>query len=116
VDEIRIEHGPAEVFIIPASVCPVHGRMRQNFAMDQWTCAGFDGEGCDQVVTNEELFRNAKPLGTAGISDLEWQRQSRTRGLCCALLHCCSERGHAMGRPTSTEPPPVPYKPKVEHR
>lgn len=54
--------GPAWIAAEPR--CPVHGQMREDFARDTWTCAGFDGEGCDHVVRNED--RELVLIGTAG--------------------------------------------------
>lgn len=46
--------GPGPAWIIPEPECPVHGRMREDFARDRWACAGWDGEGCEHVVRNED--------------------------------------------------------------
>lgn len=56
--------GPGPAYIMPEPECPVHGQMRENFARDSWTCAGFDGEGCGHVVRNED--RELMHIGTAG--------------------------------------------------
>src|SRR5579859_5021422 len=47
--------GPGTVWIQPEPRCPVHGQMRLDFARDTWTCAGWDGEGCDHAVRSEDL-------------------------------------------------------------
>jgi hypothetical protein len=73
VDEVRVEYGQGQLYLMPDPVCPAHGQMHQDFAMDQWTCAGWDGEGCDHVVTNEERWRDAKPLGTADPGSFRWK-------------------------------------------
>ena len=49
----------ADMWFAPAPTCPVHGPMRHDFARCAWRCAGFDGEGCDQVVTDEEVVKTA---------------------------------------------------------
>lgn len=41
--------------------CPVHGQMHEDFAFDRWGCHGYDGEGCDHVVTNEERYGSGPP-------------------------------------------------------
>lgn len=38
--------------------------MREDFARDTWTCAGWDGEGCGYAVRNED--REPVHIGTAG--------------------------------------------------
>lgn len=53
-----------EAWYQPAPACPVHGAMRYDPVMSRWGCAGFDGEGCDQRVTDEELAASWRPLGT----------------------------------------------------
>ena len=36
--------------------CRFHGGpMRLDFPADRYACAGFDGEGCDQFLSSEEL-------------------------------------------------------------
>jgi hypothetical protein len=42
-------HEQAEV------TCRRHGPMRLDFARDSYVCAGFDGEGCERYLHNEEL-------------------------------------------------------------
>jgi hypothetical protein len=39
--------------------CPVHGQMHEDFAFFWWVCHGYDGEGCDYVVTDEERYGSA---------------------------------------------------------
>jgi hypothetical protein len=57
--------GPGPAWIDPeAPQCPHHGQMRQDFARDLWTCAGWDGEGCDHTVRNEDL--EPRYIGIAG--------------------------------------------------
>lgn len=37
--------------------CPVHkGPMRFELPMDRFTCAGWDGEGCGEMVRAEDFF------------------------------------------------------------
>jgi hypothetical protein len=49
--------------------------MRYDEAMCQWRCAGFDGEGCDRVVTDEEIewrhLGRIGPVSVAGITIVE---------------------------------------------
>lgn len=59
-----LQLGPGPVWIMPEQACPVHGQMREDFARDSWTCAGWDGEGCDHVVRNED--RELVRIGVAG--------------------------------------------------
>lgn len=42
----------------PQVICDRHGPMRFRFAELWWTCAGFDGEGCDEwpVVRDETIY------------------------------------------------------------
>jgi hypothetical protein len=56
--------GSGPIYIAAEPRCPVHGQMRENFETDTWTCAGWDGEGCDHVVRNED--REPVHIGTAG--------------------------------------------------
>jgi hypothetical protein len=35
--------------------CEQHGPMRHRVITRQWICAGFDGEGCDTVITDESV-------------------------------------------------------------
>jgi hypothetical protein len=35
--------------------CPVHDQMHLDFALDTWSCRGWDGEGCDHRVRAEDL-------------------------------------------------------------
>lgn len=46
--------GPGVMVIAPEPRCPKHGAMREDFARDLWTCAGWDGEGCGYTVQNED--------------------------------------------------------------
>jgi hypothetical protein len=52
----------------PLPRCPVHGQMQYLDTESRWTCAGFDGEGCDHTVTDEELAW--QPLGQVDAEDL----------------------------------------------
>jgi hypothetical protein len=46
----------------PLPRCPVHGQMKHfPGTVLSWYCAGFDGEGCDYVVTGDDI--NWQPLG-----------------------------------------------------
>lgn len=56
--------GSGPVYIAADPRCPVHGQMREDFAADSWTCAGFDGEGCDHVIRNED--RELTQIAIAG--------------------------------------------------
>jgi hypothetical protein len=56
--------GPGPIWISPEPRCPVHGQMREDLAASAWTCAGWDGEGCDHVVRNED--REPVLIGIAG--------------------------------------------------
>jgi hypothetical protein len=38
-------------------VCPIHGRMQHRFITCLWVCNGYDGEGCEWRVTDEQLAR-----------------------------------------------------------
>lgn len=69
-----IQSGAGQAYIKSAPRCPVHhGQMREDFAMDQWTCAGWDGEGCDHVVRNEDV-----PWVHIGeITELNWDLSSK---------------------------------------
>lgn len=44
-----------EAFLAVAPKCPVHGKMFESFERDRWVCHGFDGEGCDYIVNNEDI-------------------------------------------------------------
>lgn len=46
--------------------CPVHGVMRYVFAMCQWVCKGYDGEGCPVIVTDEEMARSERVMKANG--------------------------------------------------
>lgn len=61
---MNIELGPGTAYIGPLPRCPAHGQMHHDFRSCQWVCPGWDGEGCDYVVTDEEVIRDAKPIGT----------------------------------------------------
>lgn len=54
--------GPGPAYIAAEPRCPVHGQMREDFATDTWTCAGWDGEGCEHTVRNED--RELVRIGT----------------------------------------------------
>jgi hypothetical protein len=62
VAELILGSGPAYLAAEPR--CPVHGQMREDFAADSWTCAGWDGEGCGHAVRNED--RELVRFATAG--------------------------------------------------
>jgi hypothetical protein len=64
---MRYVPGPWLLEYAPVPECPVHGRMRLDFAMDRWTCPGFDGEGCGHVVNEED--RDYRPLGIVDQAD-----------------------------------------------
>lgn len=38
-------------------VCRTHGPMRRRDDCMWWVCVGFDGEGCDARVTDEDIGR-----------------------------------------------------------
>jgi hypothetical protein len=50
--------GPAE-----GPRCPTHGQMHFDLPCDKYVCRGFDGEGCEYEVTNEEWYATFKPIG-----------------------------------------------------
>jgi hypothetical protein len=58
----------ADVWVAPIPKCPVHnaraGTMRLDFAMDTWVCRGWDGEGCDHQVREEDRHHQYTYLGT----------------------------------------------------
>lgn len=62
--------GSGPVYMAAEPRCPVHGQMREEFAMDRWTCAGFDGEGCDHVVRNED--HDLTQIAVAGPMTIRW--------------------------------------------
>ena len=37
--------------------CTIHGRMKRIDVCAWWICLGFDGEGCDTLVTDEVIAR-----------------------------------------------------------
>jgi hypothetical protein len=38
-------------------ICLTHGPMQRDDPRAWWTCAGFDGEGCDTVARDEDIAR-----------------------------------------------------------
>lgn len=58
-----------EVWFASRPRCPVHGQMRYDLAACRWSCAGWDGEGCDHTVAGEEL--EWCPLGT--VEGIRWR-------------------------------------------
>jgi hypothetical protein len=61
----------AEIWISKMPRCPVHGQMKEDLPRDLWMCVGYDGEGCDFEVTNEEWFATFKTIGTLG--EITWR-------------------------------------------
>ena len=57
--------GPGSLYVRPEPRCPTHGQMKRRVACDPapdggtvveaWTCAGFDGEGCDHVRLGSDV-------------------------------------------------------------
>jgi hypothetical protein len=37
-------------------ICDVHGPMKRREHLNLWDCVGFDGEGCDVIVTDEQTY------------------------------------------------------------
>lgn len=44
--------------------CTAHGPMRLDFALNRYICKGFDGEGCDSYLDQEEaeLYGEERPV------------------------------------------------------
>lgn len=53
----------------PEIACRLHGPMRLDFPRDSYVCIGFDGEGCERHLHNEELdvIRLLHELGRRGL-------------------------------------------------
>jgi len=49
--KLHIQPG-GQVFAAPLPRCPTHGQMSRGEG--HWVCHGFDGEGCDYEVTDED--------------------------------------------------------------
>jgi hypothetical protein len=60
--DLLLGTGPA--YIMPEPRCPEHGQMRLDPGRDTWTCAGWDGEGCDHAVRCADV--KPVPIGFAG--------------------------------------------------
>jgi len=56
-----------KIYIAATPICPEHkGLMRHSLSMSRWECRGFDGEGCEHIVTDEEM--EWKYLGKGEVS------------------------------------------------
>jgi len=54
--------------------CPTHGKMKLDFARNQYICVGFDGEGCEHIVLAEGV-----PWKIIGkVDDIEWFKHEPT--------------------------------------
>jgi hypothetical protein len=53
----------AEMFIAKLPRCPTHGQMNEDLPRDLWMCHGYDGEGCNYTVTNEEWHKTFRTIG-----------------------------------------------------
>lgn len=56
-----IRTGPAQAWWVPLPRCEVHGPMK--LVGDDWTCLGWDGEGCPERISAEVWTLKAQPLG-----------------------------------------------------
>lgn len=55
---------PAEVYLLPPVRCATHGQMSPAPDGAGWVCHGWDGEGCDYVMTAGDVMRTAQYAGT----------------------------------------------------
>jgi hypothetical protein len=64
-----------KIFIAPIEgpPCPTHGQMHLNFPCDRWECRGYDGEGCDYVVTMEEWYKTFTEIGYIDADDVKFK-------------------------------------------
>jgi hypothetical protein len=62
----------AEIYIMKPPTCPTHGQMRENFQADRWECAGYDGEGCEYQVSNEDVPRTVLGYTDSEEIELNW--------------------------------------------
>jgi hypothetical protein len=44
-----------EMYIAPIPHCPTHGQMSHHVGLAAWICHGFDGEGCDYTVREQDM-------------------------------------------------------------
>src|SRR6266704_473545 len=93
---LMINHGPGEVYIAQAGAdlddpaawehvgqiaplelrCDEHGPMRHRAHPGRWDCRGFDGEGCDKVISDEyvsSLRHGRQPRGVTITGGVTWQ-------------------------------------------
>lgn len=61
---MMITLGPSQVYVLPWPRCPAHGQMQRQQDSGDWTCAGFDGEGCDEQVSDREWQAHPQHAGT----------------------------------------------------
>jgi hypothetical protein len=64
-----IEPGQSEIWVAPLPRCPAHGGMHYDAPHCQWVCHGWDGEGCDHVVGDDQLAYER--AGTAEVAITE---------------------------------------------
>jgi hypothetical protein len=63
----------AEIYISKFPECPTHGQMNEDLPRDKWICHGYDGEGCDYIVTNEEWYATFRTIGTIDDNSFKWR-------------------------------------------
>ena len=76
----------ADAYFATVPRCPVHGQLSRRtqtkpysdgsslIVRTWWACAGWDGEGCDYQIADEDL--DWQYLGQAGDIQSEWDRGS----------------------------------------
>jgi hypothetical protein len=53
--------------------CPTHGQMHYDLPCDRWECHGYDGEGCEYKVTQEEWFATFTQIGIIDSEGMKWK-------------------------------------------